>query len=159
MGKIGLAGQSQERKTSRPWISSRRSGSTSKILRKSKLWHFFCQYSAHRAPTAAGCMCSNTLSVHIYIIIILCVFYCFLISRVYHNPSKATLSAGENQSNKVANFFRKSCPSKQRVLILEGGYRGWEAHDLPIQQMEATLSQKACDQLALKIGQNVSKVK
>ena len=85
---------------------------------------FFCQYSAHRAPTAAGCMCSNTLSVHIYIIIILCVFYCFLISRVYHNPSKATLSAGENQSNKVANFFRKSCPSKQRVLILEGGYRG-----------------------------------
>ena len=28
---------------------------------------FFCQYSAHRAPTAAGCMCSNTLSVHIYI--------------------------------------------------------------------------------------------
>jgi len=125
---------------------------------------FFCQYSAHRAPTAAGCMCSNTLSVHIYIYIIyiiyiLCVFYCFLISRVYHNPSKATLSAGENQSNKVANFFRKSCPSKQRVMILEGGYRGWEAHDLPIQQMEATLSQKACDQLALKIGQKVSKVK
>jgi hypothetical protein len=32
---------------------------------------FFCQYSAHRAPTAAGCMCSNTLSVHIYIIYIL----------------------------------------------------------------------------------------
>ena len=30
---------------------------------------FFCQYSAHRAPTAAGCMCSNTLSVHIYIYI------------------------------------------------------------------------------------------
>ena len=122
---------------------------------------FFCQYSAHRAPTAAGCMCSNTLSVHIYIyyiLYILCVFYCFLISRVYHNPSKATLSAGENQSNKVANFFRKSCPSKQRVMILEGGYRGWEAHDLPIQQMEATLSQKACDQLALKIGQKVSKV-
>jgi rhodanese-related sulfurtransferase len=132
---------------------------------------FFCQYSAHRAPTAAGCMCSNTLSYYIiyniyilyyiYIILyiyILCVFYCFLISRVYHNPSKATLSAGENQSNKVANFFRKSCPSKQRVMILEGGYRGWEAHDLPIQQMEAALSQKACDELAVKIGKDVSKL-
>lgn len=70
---------------------------------------FFCQYSAHRAPT-------------------------------------------------VANFFRKSCPSKQRVMVLEGGFRGWEAHDLPIQQMETTVSQAECDQLALKIGQNVSKL-
>ena len=83
---------------------------------------------------------------------------------VYHwlttlqKHSKATFSGGENQSNKVANFFRKSCPSKQRVVVLEGGFRGWEAHDLPIQQMETTMSQMACDQLALKIGQNVSKV-
>ena len=126
---------------------------------------FFCQYSAHRAPTAAGCMCSNTLSVHIYIYMYMLkiLIMCFLLRSDFKSlpqaPSKATVSAGENQSNKVANFFRKSCPSKQRVVILEGGYRGWEAHDLPIQQMEATLSQKACDQLALKIGQNVSKVK
>ncbi|CAL1128704.1 unnamed protein product [Cladocopium goreaui] len=58
----------------------------------------------------------------------------------------------------VANFYRKSCPSKQRVIILEGGFRGWEAHDLPIQQIETKLSQKAADQLALKIGKEVSKL-
>ena len=66
--------------------------------------------------------------------------------------SKATVPAGENQSNKVANFYRKSYSSKQRVMILEGGFRGWEAHDLPVQQMEATLSQEACDELAVKVG-------
>eukprot|EP00435_Cladocopium_sp_Y103_P022699 s2476_g5.t1 len=48
---------------------------------------FFCQYSAHRAPS-------------------------------------------------VANFYRKSCPSKQRVMVVEGGFRGWEAHHLPIQQVD-----------------------
>ena len=69
-----------------------------------------------------------------------------------------TVSAGGNQSNKVANFYRKSCPSKQRVMILEGGFRGWEAHDLPVLQMEAPLSQKECDELAVKIGKDVSKL-
>ena len=89
----------------------------------------------------------------------LAVHFCFLISRVVPKaPSRATFSAGENQSNKVANFYRKSCPSKQRVIILEGGFRGWEAHDLPIQQIETKLSQKAADQLALKIGKEVSKL-
>jgi len=58
----------------------------------------------------------------------------------------------------VANFYRKSCPTKQRVMILEGGFRGWEAHDLPTQKMETMLSQKACDELAMKIGKDVSKL-
>jgi hypothetical protein len=93
--------------------------------------------------------CNNMLAVH----------FCFLISRVVPKaPSRAIVSAGENQSNKVANFYRKSCPSKQRVMILEGGFRGWEAHDLPIQKMETMLSQKACDELAVKIGKDVSKL-
>ena len=64
----------------------------------------------------------------------------------------ATKRQSQNQ-----NFYRKSCPTKQRVMILEGGFRGWEAHDLPIQQIETKLSQKAADQLALKIGKEVSK--
>ena len=84
--------------------------------------------------------------------------FCFPWLTTLQKHSRATFSGGENQSNKVANFFRKSCPSKQRVMVLEGGFRGWEAHDLPIQQMETTMSQMACDQLAMKIGQNVSKV-
>ena len=86
---------------------------------------------------------------------------CFLLLSDFKSlpqPLKSNTFRRGNQSNKVANFFRKSCPSKQRVLILEGGYRGWEAHDLPIQQMEAALSQKACDELAVKIGKDVSKL-
>ena len=114
---------------------------------------FFCQYSAHRAPTVAGCICSNTLFLFLFLVSIGLPWFTTL-----QKHSKATFSGGENQSNKVANFFRKSCPSKQRVVVLEGGFRGWEAHDLPIQQMETTMSQMACDQLALKIGQNVSKL-
>ena len=33
---------------------------------------FFCQYSAHRAPTVAGCICSN------------CFCFCFWFGLVYH---------------------------------------------------------------------------
>ena len=44
------------------------------------------------------------------------------------------------------------------MMILEGGFRGWEAHDLPVLQMEAPLSQKECDELAVKIGKDVSKL-
>ena len=43
-------------------------------------------------------------------------------------------------------------------MVLEGGFRGWEANDLPIEQMETAISQKACDQLALKIGKDVSQL-
>ena len=67
---------------------------------------FFCQYSAHRAPS-------------------------------------------------VANFYRKSCPSKQRVLVMEGGFRGWEAQRLPIQAGQSSLPAAALDSLALKIGAEV----
>ena len=83
---------------------------------------------------------------------------CSDFKRCNKTPSKATVPAGGNQSNKVANFFRKSCPSKQRVIVLEGGFRGWEANGLPVQQMEMTVSQKACDDLAMKIGRDVSKL-
>ena len=85
--------------------------------------------------------------------------FCFLISNVLPEfPSKSNTFSRGIQSNKVANFFRKSCPSKQRVIVLEGGFRGWEANDLPVQQMEMTVSQKACDDLAMKIGRDVSKL-
>ena len=43
-------------------------------------------------------------------------------------------------------------------MILEGGFRGWEAHDLPVQQMEAPLSQEACDELAVKLGKGVAQL-
>ena len=114
---------------------------------------FFCQYSAHRAPTVAGCILTYCNNIHAC-----CTFSFSDFKSCNKTLSKATVSAGGNQSNKVANFYRKSCPSKQRVMILEGGFRGWEAHDLPVQQMEATLSQEACDELAVKLGKGVAQL-
>ena len=64
---------------------------------------FFCQYSAHRAPS-------------------------------------------------VANHYRQSCPAKQRVVIIEGGFRAWEAQRLPVVAGKSSLSPAALDTLALKIG-------
>ena len=64
---------------------------------------FFCQYSAHRAPS-------------------------------------------------VANYYRQSCPAKQRVLIIEGGFRAWEAQKLPVEAGKSSLPAAALDNLALKIG-------
>ena len=58
---------------------------------------FFCQYSAHRAPTVAGCMCSNTLSVRVT-----CVFsIVFLLEELYQNSLR-----------------------KQHFQQREGGFRG-----------------------------------
>ena len=67
---------------------------------------FFCQYSAHRAPS-------------------------------------------------VANLYRQSCTPKQRVLVMEGGFRAWEAQRLPVQPGNSSLSKEALDNLALKIGAEV----
>ena len=78
----------------------------SKEFQATPIVAFFCQYSAHRAPS-------------------------------------------------VANFYRQSCPSKQRVLVMEGGFRGWEAQRLPIQAGKSSLPAAALDSLALKIGAEV----
>ena len=64
---------------------------------------FFCQYSAHRAPT-------------------------------------------------VANLYRKDCHPTQRVVVMAGGFRGWEAQKLPVQNQSPQLSQAAYDNIALKMG-------
>ena len=64
---------------------------------------FFCQYSAHRAPT-------------------------------------------------VANHYKKICPPTQRVVVMEGGFRGWEAQKLPVQNQSPQLSQAAYDNIALRMG-------
>ena len=60
---------------------------------------FFCQYSAHRAPT-------------------------------------------------VANHYSETCSPTQRVVVMEGGFRGWEKHE----NQSPQLSQAAYDNIALKMG-------
>eukprot|EP00435_Cladocopium_sp_Y103_P028419 s1294_g7.t1 len=64
---------------------------------------FFCQYSAHRAPT-------------------------------------------------VANLYRKDSHPTQRVVVMEGGFRGWEAQKLPVEKQSPQLSQAGYDNIALELG-------
>ena len=52
----------------------------------------------------------------------------------------------------VANHYRKTCPPTQRVVVMEGGFRGWEAHKLPVANQSPQLSQAAYDNIALKMG-------
>jgi hypothetical protein len=85
---------------------------------------FFCQYSAHRAPTAAGCMCSNTLSYYIiyniyiyYIIYILYYIYimCFLLLSDFKSLPQPLKS----------NTFRRGKPKQQGRQLL--------SKELPVQ--------------------------
>ena len=78
---------------------------------------FFCQYSAHRAPTAAGCMCSNTLSVHIYIYYIYNNnnIMCFLLLSDFKSLPQPLKS----------NTFRRGKPKQQGRQLL--------SKELPVQ--------------------------
>ena len=85
---------------------------------------FFCQYSAHRAPTAAGCMCSNTLSYYIIynIYIILYIYYiiyiyimCFLLLSDFKSLPQPLKS----------NTFRRGKPKQQGRQLL--------SKELPVQ--------------------------
>ena len=55
----------------------------------------------------------------------------------------------------VANHFRKSCQPTQRVVVIDGGFRGWEAQKLPVENQSPKLSQAAYDDLALKMGREL----
>lgn len=55
----------------------------------------------------------------------------------------------------VANHFRKNCQPTQRVLVMDGGFRGWEAQKLPVENQSPELSQAAYDNLALKMGRDL----
>ena len=52
----------------------------------------------------------------------------------------------------VANHYRKTCQPTQRVVVIEGGFRGWEAQKLPVQNQSPQLPQAAYDNIALKMG-------
>ena len=176
VGKIGLAGQSQERKTSRPWISSRRSGSTSRILRKSKLWHFFASIQLIELPPRLdACVAIHFLCIYIYIYniyiyyiiyilyYIIYIYYVFSIAFWFREftttPQKQHFPQGKTKATRSPTSFERAARPSSGWWSWRAGTGDGRLMTSPIQQMEATLSQKACDQLALKIGQKVSKVK
>ncbi|CAE8612923.1 unnamed protein product, partial [Polarella glacialis] len=53
-----------------------------------------------------------------------------------------------------ANWYRGKSDPKQRVGILEGGFRGWEAEGLPCKKLADESLGKAADKLAMQIGQD-----
>ena len=55
----------------------------------------------------------------------------------------------------VANHYRKTCQPTQRVVVIEGGFRGWEAQKLPVQNQSPQLSQAVYDNIALKMGSDL----
>ena len=65
---------------------------------------FFCQYSAHRAPTVAGCIltyCNNMLAVH----------FRFLISRVVTKPfQKRQFQQGETKATRSPTSTARAAP-------------------------------------------------
>lgn len=65
---------------------------------------FFCQYSAHRAPTVAGCIltyCNNMLAVHVR----------FLISRVITKPfQKRQFQQGETKATRSPTSTARAAP-------------------------------------------------
>ena len=52
----------------------------------------------------------------------------------------------------VANHYREACSPTQRVVVMEGGFRGWGARKLPVENQSPQLSQAAYDNIALKMG-------
>ena len=66
----------------------------------------------------------------------LAVRFCFLFSRVVPKaPSRATVSAGGKPKQRGRQLLPKELPNQAaRDDPGEAGFRGWEAHDLPIQQ-------------------------
>ena len=115
------------------------------MFRDQPIVAFFCKYSAHRAPTAAGW--------------ITCLSVPFLFSDF-----KSCTTTVQNPLQKQQ--FQQGKPKQQGLQLLQKELPvqtarddpGWEAHDLRVQQMETTLSKKACDELALKVGKDVSKL-
>ena len=114
VGKIGLAGQSQERKTSRPWISWRRSGSTWRILRKSRLWHFFASIQLIELPPRLdACIAKHVLCI--------CVFFAFWFQQVYHNLLQ------EQQFQQGKTKATRSPTSTERAAQPSSEWWSWRA--------------------------------
>ena len=99
----------------------------------------------------AGCICSNTLAVHVYFLLFSDFKSCTT------TPFKSNSFSRGKPKQQVRKLLPKELPVQTACDDPGGRLQGWEAHDLLIQQIETKLSQKACDQLAL-IGKDVSKL-
>lgn len=54
-----------------------------------------------------------------------------------------------------ANFYRQMAPPTQRVAVLNGGFRGWQACRLPVQALGTEAEGQTADEVALQLGSQV----
>jgi len=63
-----------------------------------------------------------------------------------------TCQYSAHRAPQCANWYRQYCNPRQRVALLSGGFRGWEACGLPVQQLARGAEAKQADELAMRLG-------
>jgi len=65
-----------------------------------------------------------------------------------------TCQYSRHRAPQCAGWYREQADPKQRVAILSGGFRGWEAKGLPVEMPASPEDAPAINELALRLGQN-----
>jgi len=63
-----------------------------------------------------------------------------------------TCQYSAHRAPQCANWYREVADKQQRVAILSGGFRGWEAKGLPVKACRSLCESKVADNYALKKG-------
>merc|ERR1719362_2116580 len=63
-----------------------------------------------------------------------------------------TCQYSAHRAPQCANWYRQKANPRQRVAILSGGFRGWEALGLPVQSLAAPDAAHAADETAKLLG-------
>jgi len=63
-----------------------------------------------------------------------------------------TCQYSAHRAPQCSNWYRQQANPRQRVAILSGGFRGWEALGLPVQSLASGDNAQSMDQLAMRLG-------
>lgn len=63
-----------------------------------------------------------------------------------------TCQYSAHRAPQCANWYRQRAPAQQRVAILSGGFRGWEAQGLPVKSLASAEVGQAADEVAMHLG-------
>jgi len=63
-----------------------------------------------------------------------------------------TCQYSAHRGPQCANWYREAADEQQRVAVLSGGFRGWEARGLPVQSCASVGKSRGADKYALKKG-------
>jgi len=65
-----------------------------------------------------------------------------------------TCQYSAHRAPQCANWYREATDKNQRVAILKGGFRGWEASNLPVLSLAEGEAARKADEVAVKLGTN-----